>query len=142
MAQYIRAGEDCFIGPQPALSDLKEAGRDGVRTVIDFRIPNEIGHLNSELARDAGLAYVNLPVDRDALSRASVEQLEQALHQHPGPYLLHCATGARAALMLVLVRARQHGWSAQRTFDEAKAMGFPLHGSEAFARFVRENTAA
>jgi len=53
------------------------------------------------------------------------------------PYLLHCATGARAALMLVLVRAREHGWSAQRASDEAEALGFKLQNSEDFADFLR-----
>ncbi len=140
MAQYKQAGEDYVIGPQPTLSDLQEAARNGVHTVIDFRVPKETEHSNSELARDAGLAYVNLPVDRDNLSQESIVQLEQALDRHAGPYLLHCATGTRAALMLVLVRARQHGWSAQRVFDEAEAMGFPLRSSEPFAKFVREST--
>lgn len=140
MAQYKQAGGDYLIGPQPTQSDLQEASRNGVRTVIDFRLPKETEHLNSELARDAGLAYVNLPVDRDDLTRENIRQLELALDRHSGPYLLHCATGTRAALMLVLVRARQHGWSAQRVFDEAEAMGFALRSSELFAAFVRENT--
>lgn len=140
MAQYKQAGEDYFIGPQPTLTDLQEAAQNGVRTVIDFRVSKETEHLNCELARDAGLAYVNLPVDRDDLSHESILHLEQALERHPGPYLLHCATGARAALMLVLVRARQHGWSAERVFDEAEAIGFALRSSEPFAKFVRENT--
>lgn len=140
MTRYNQAGDDHFIGPQPTLADLQEAARNGVRTVIDFRVPKETEHSNSELARDAGLAYVNLPVERDKLSPEGIVQLEEALNRHAGPCLLHCATGARAALMLVLVRARQHGWSAQRAFEEAEALGFPLRSSEPFAKFVRENT--
>ena len=93
MAQYNQAGADYLIGPQPTLSDLQEAARNGVQTVIDFRVPQETAHSNSELAKDAGLAYVNLPVDRDNLSEENIVQLEQALDRHAGPYLLHCATG-------------------------------------------------
>lgn len=140
MVQYKQAGDNILIGPQPTLADLQEAARNGVRSVIDFRLPGETGHANSKLAQDAGLAYVNLPVDRDKLSPASILALEAALEGDGSPYLLHCATGARAALMLVLVRARQNGWSAERIQDEAEALGFSLRSSEQFAKFVRENS--
>ena len=54
-------------------------------------------------------------------------------------YPLHCATGARAAMFLALSRARQNGWTAERTFEEAGKMGYDLKGSPGFARFVTES---
>jgi uncharacterized protein (TIGR01244 family) len=140
MAQYKQVDDDFFIGPQPTRQDLEDARQQGVRTVVDFRLPTETASPNEDLARGAGLEYVNIPVNRAALSTGQIGEFKTAMHQHPGPYLVHCATGARAALMLVLARARQQGWSAQRAFEEADAMGFNLRSSEEFANFVRQST--
>ena len=137
MAQYRQIDDNFVLGPQPTKGDLEEARQQGIKTVIDLRPPTETASPNAEPVREAGLDYVNIPVNRAALSTGQVDELEAALAQHPGPYLVHCATGARAALMLVLVRARQQGWTAQRAFDEAEAMGFNLRNSEEFASFVR-----
>jgi uncharacterized protein (TIGR01244 family) len=140
MAQYKQVDDDFFIGPQPTRQDLDDARQQGVRTVVDFRLPTETASPNADLARDAGLEYVNIPVNRAALSTDQIGEFETAMQQHAGPYLVHCATGARAALMLVLARARQQGWSAQRAFEEAEAMGFNLRISEEFSNFVRQST--
>lgn len=142
MAQYREIDDNFVLGPQPTRGDLEEARQQGIKTVIDLRLPTETARPNAELARDARLDYVNIPVNRAALSTGLIDEFEAAMAQHSGPYLVHCATGARAALMLVLVRARQQGWTAQRTFDEAEAMGFNLRNSEEFANFVRLATGA
>lgn len=140
MGQYRQVDSNVFIGPQPTRQDLEEARQQGVRTVVDFRLPTETASPNVDLATSAGLDYVNIPVDRAALSTDQVGELETAMERHPGPYLVHCATGTRAALMLALARARQQGWSAERTFAEAEAMGFNLRNSAEFANFVRQAT--
>lgn len=142
MTQYKQIEDDIFLGAQPTRQDLEAARRQGVRTVIDLRLPTETATSNAELARDAGIGYVNIPVNRAALSSAQVGEFETAMERHPGPWLVHCATGARAALMLVLARARAQGWTAQRTFEEAQALGFDLRNAPEFAEFVRESTGA
>jgi uncharacterized protein (TIGR01244 family) len=140
MEQYKQVNDDVFLGPQPSGKNIEEAKRQGIRTVVDFRLPSETAAPNDELVKSGGLDYVNIPVDRSALSAARIDELEDALGQYPGPYLMHCATGTRAALMVVLLQARQHGWTAERAFDEAERMGFNLRNSEEFANFVRQAT--
>ena len=54
-----------------------------------------------------------------------------------GPFLIHCATGARAAMLLVLNKAKQNRWTAQRAFDDARAMGFDLEKTSEFANFIK-----
>jgi uncharacterized protein (TIGR01244 family) len=138
MANYRELGDGIFIGPQPTGQDLNEARQQGVRTVIDMRMPSETAIPNADLVRKNGLAYVNIPVNKAALSERQVDEISAALRQNEGPFLVHCATGARAALLLALSRAKQHGWTAERTFSEAEAMGFNLQGSPDFAAFVRQ----
>lgn len=141
MASFKKIGDGLFIGPQPAEQDLREAKQHGIRTVIDLRMPEETATPNADLVGNNGLVYVNVPVSKTALSEPQIDGLEQAMQHTPGPHLLHCATGTRAALLLALARAKHNGWTAERTFDEAQGMGFDLKGLPDFASFVRQVTA-
>ena len=140
MAQYRQIGDNFFIGPQPTEQDLSEAKQQGIRTVIDFRMPAETASSNELLTKSNGLDYANVPVNKGALSEQQIGELEEAMKRHDGPYLLHCATGMRAAMLLALSRAKQNGWSAERTFQEAESMGYNLQSSPDFAAFVRQAT--
>lgn len=140
MAQDKQISDGVFLRPQPSRHDMEEAKRQGIRTVVDALLPSEIAASNAELANSVGLKYVNIPVDRSALSSARIDDFEAAVEHHTGPYLMHCATGTRAALMLALLQTRQHGWSAERTFDEAERMGLSISNSDEFANFVRQAT--
>jgi uncharacterized protein (TIGR01244 family) len=140
MANYKQLGNDILIGPQPTEQDLQEAKQNGIGTVIDLRMPSETATPNADLVKSSGLHYVNIPVNKAALSEQQIDELDAAMKQNEGPYLLHCATGARVALLLALSRARQNGWTAERTFQEAESMGFNLQSSPDFAAFVRQAT--
>ena len=138
MANYKQLEDEIFIGPQPTQQDLTEAKQQGVQTVIDMRMLSETPSPNAELVKNSGLNYVNIPVDKTLLSVQQVDEFDAALKQNHGPVLLHCATGTRAAMLLALSRARQHGWTAERTFQEAKTMGYDLQSSPDFATFVKQ----
>ena len=138
MANYKQFEDGIFIGPQPTQQDLTEAKQQGIHTVIDMRMLSEIASPNAELVKNSGLNYINIPVDKTLLSVQQIDEFDAALKQNHGPVLLHCATGARAAMLLALSRARQHGWTAERTFQEAKTMGYDLQSSPDFATFVKQ----
>jgi uncharacterized protein (TIGR01244 family) len=138
MANYKQFEDNLFIGPQPTDQDLSEAKQHGIRAVIDMRMPSETATTNATLVKNSGLDYVNIPVNKAALSAQQIDEFDVALQRNDGPYLLHCATGTRTAMLLVLSRARQHGWTAERTFREAEAMGYNLQSSPNFAAFVRQ----
>lgn len=141
MANFKQIDEGIFIGSQPAQQNLTEAKQLGIQTVIDLRMPGESKTSNEEMTSNAGLGYVNIPVNKTALAASHIDDLECAMARTPGPHLLHCATGARAALLLSLSRARQQKWTAQQTFQEALSIGFDLQASDDFASFVRAVTA-
>lgn len=136
MSNFRKIDDDIFIGPQPTAQDLQEAKQQGVKTVIDFRMPAETTASNELLTKNAGLGYTNIPVNKADLSSAQIGQLAQVMNSREGPFLLHCATGARAALLLLLNQARQHGWSAEQLFQEAEKIGFDLKTSPEFSKFV------
>lgn len=101
MANFKRIDDGIFIGSQPAQQDLHEAKQLGIQTVIDLRMPGEINTSNEETTSSNGLGYVNIPVNKSALATRQIDELERAIARTPGSHLLHCATGARAALLLM-----------------------------------------
>jgi len=142
MDQFKQLENGMLIGPQPTEGDLRQAKQEGIKTVIDFRMPSEPPTPNAELVARSDLDYVNIPVSKASLSSDQVEELDRALLDKDGPFLLHCASGARAATFLVLSQARQNGWTAQRAFQEARAMGFDLENSPEFANFINATASA
>jgi uncharacterized protein (TIGR01244 family) len=140
MTQFRQIGDDLFIGPQPTEAEIEAAKKLGIKTVVDFRVPTETATSNEALVKRSGLDYVNIPVNKANLMHDQIDELGKALSSKEGPFLLHCATGTRAAMLLALRRARQHGWSAERTFEEARSLGFALEKSAEFSDLVRKTT--
>ncbi len=138
MSQFKPVEDGIFIGPQPTAQDLDDAKQQGIETVIDFRMPSETTTSNETLTKSHGLEYVNIPVDKAGLSANQIGDLDAAMRSKEGPFLLHCATGARAALLLALSRARQNDWTTEQAFAEAKRMGFDLKTSPEFSTFVTQ----
>ena len=66
MSQFKRVEDGIFIAPQLIGKNLQDAGRHGIRTVIDFRLPSELATSNETLTKSQGLAYVNIPAEKAA----------------------------------------------------------------------------
>ena len=79
---------------------------------------------------------MDIPVSKATLSASQISDLDAAMKGKEGPFLLHCATGARVALLLSLSKAKQHDWTTEQVFAEAKRMGFDLKSSPEFSTFV------
>jgi len=140
MHQFKQIEDGLYLGAQPSEQDLDELKRRGVQTVVDFRLPGETPAPRESMVNARGMAYVNIPVNKANLSTDQVDMLVRTMEETPGPYLFHCASGARAAMILALAEARKHHWTAERTFAEARRMGLDLQGMPEFAKFVTEST--
>lgn len=141
MHKFKRLEDSVLLGPQPTEQDLQQAKEHGIKTVIDFRMPGETPAPNADLAAAHGFDYVNIPVSKASLSADQIDALDRVMDEKEGPFLIHCATGARAAMLLCLSKARKEGWDARRTLDEAKNLGYDLAGSPEFASFIESETA-
>lgn len=141
MKQFTKIEDGVYIGAQPTEQDLEDCRKHGIRTVVDFRLPTETVASNAARVQACGMDYASIPVNKASLSASQVEDLSRVMTEKPGPYLFHCATGARAAMLLALAEARKHGWTAERTFEEARTMGFDLKGSPEFSAFIIAMTA-
>jgi uncharacterized protein (TIGR01244 family) len=136
MHQFRKIADGIYIGAQPTEQDLQECKRHGIRTVIDFRLPGETATSNAARVQACGMDYANVPVNKASLSVGQIDDLVKVMKEKPGPFLVHCATGARAAMLLALAEARKHRWTAERAFEEARNMGFDLKASPELSAFV------
>jgi uncharacterized protein (TIGR01244 family) len=138
MTKFRELFPGIWLGPQPANEDLSELEGQGVEAVIDFRMPSETLSSNAELTKRHGFSYINIPLSRDNPDPDAVEELDQALNNQPGPYLLHCGSGIRAITIYLLREAKRQGWSAEQVENEAKERGFDLTGAPGLLRLTRD----
>jgi uncharacterized protein (TIGR01244 family) len=132
--------DDISIAGQPTADELQNARRDGIRTIINLRMPDEKGGPADEerLVESSGAGYVPIPVSPATLDDAAVERFSQALSSENAlPAIVHCQGGGRAGVMTLLHLAIQHGWSLQETFDAGRRLGIgPAEDSPYRAFFV------
>lgn len=138
MQKFMQMGEGVFIGGQPEQEDLLELAKQGVKTVIDFREPAETETSNAQMAKQAHLDYMNIPVNKFTLSDADVTKFRAALNEKQGPFLLHCGSGARAGAMMLMKTAVDNGWSAQHALDMAANMGFDCNAHPEIKAFFMD----
>jgi len=80
MDQFKPLENGMLIGPQPTDGNLRRARQEGVKTVIDFRMPSETSTPNAELVARSRLAYVNIPVNQaSSLSLRMIQNFSSAV---------------------------------------------------------------
>ena len=137
MLQQFKQIEDAvFIGPQPSLDDLLGLREQGVSTVVDLRHPAEIQSSNADLARMAGLDYVNIPIRKATISADDVARYADAMRTKSGKYLVHCGLGPRALLMVLLHQAIEQGWQPETLRARLHEGGLNLQANAEFVEFA------
>ncbi|MCA9292823.1 MAG: hypothetical protein KDA20_03320 [Phycisphaerales bacterium] len=111
------------IAGQPTKETLRSLADSGITTVISCRSDKEMDGLSFDEAdylETLGLNYVHIPMGGDhGYTTEQVEALADALYDHPGAVLIHCASGGRAryAYMAHLVKhtgmSLEDAWAMQ-----------------------------
>ena len=120
--RYARVGDDFFIGGQPSEKALRAMKAEGVTTVINLRMPQEmerIGFAEEKLVQELGMKYVHIPMrggtGEMSYSPATLARFTEAMKSASGKVLLHCTIAWRAS----------HIWAAyliQEGVPEAEAL--------------------
>ena len=126
----------------PTVGRLEELAREGFRSIVNLRAPDEQGEILSpseegEAARRHGLEYVNVPVSPQDMNEATAERFDREVSRLPSPVAIHCASGKRAGLFTFLHIARTEGLSGEAAVAKAETMGFQFASSESKAFFTR-----
>jgi uncharacterized protein (TIGR01244 family) len=108
--------------------DLGEVSRAGFASVVDVRPPAEPGEgLSPDQERqrlaELGVEYAHIPIPQQWVDAQSLEALGDALDQLRTPILVHCESGARAAVLTMIAMGRRNGWSADETLERARGLG-------------------
>jgi uncharacterized protein (TIGR01244 family) len=134
--RFKQLDDNVFLGPQPTEQDLHQTKQRGIKTVIDFRIPIETSTPNAGLAARKGLDNANTPVNKTSLSKDQIDELDRVMHVKNGPFLIHCATGARAAMLVSLSKQRIATGPQSAHLKKPAPWGSTLRTSPEFAAFV------
>ena len=104
LARYVKVGEDVFIGGQPTERALRELKAQGVTTVVNLRMQNEmdrVGFDEKKLVEELGMTYVHLPSrggeGEFAYSPATLRRFTETMQSAQGKVLLLCTIAWRAS---------------------------------------------
>lgn len=114
MSDFRQLSDSFWASPQITVDDVKEAANRGFTLVVNNRPDGESddqteGAAIEAAAKEAGLAYVAIPITHSGFSEAQVAQLEEALAANKGPVLAYCRSGTRSTLLWSLVQASEGG---------------------------------
>jgi uncharacterized protein (TIGR01244 family) len=119
------------LAGQPAAADFATIKAAGVTRVISLRTPAEratLGFDDAAAARDAGLAYADLPIDGSGgFTPEVLDAFSKAMAEGGGDLLLHCGSGARAGQLYAAWLVRERGLSPQEAMQRVAPLGlWPL----------------
>jgi uncharacterized protein (TIGR01244 family) len=127
---FRRLTDDYHVAPQIELSDVAAAAAEGFVLIVNNRPDGEDpdapqGDAVAAAARDAGIAYVAVPVGHGGFSHAQLDALDAARAAHPGKTLAYCRSGTRSAHLWALASARG-GADPDALCDAAAGAGYDL----------------
>lgn len=122
---FGKVNDNYYRGSQPDANDFVELKKLGIKTIIDLR--KDSLDESGELARAAGLQYVNMPLTTKR--PATAEQTEYFLRlvndRSNWPVFVHCKGGRhRTGEMTAIYRITHDGWTAERAYKEMKNYDF------------------
>jgi len=113
-----------YRGAQPTGQGLRYLASIGVKTVIDLREPGTRATAEERLARELGMAYINVPMT--GLTPPTEAELVKILtlleDASSGPVFVHCLRGAdRTGAVIAAYHIDHHHWDNERALEDAKA---------------------
>lgn len=123
MTDFLRPAADLYAAGQPSPQELSALAREGVRTIINLRGPDEqVGFDEASEAERLGMRYVTIPITgAQDLVPETVAHFSHELSdaRAKGPVLIHCGSSNRVGALLALDAGITHGASR----DAALALG-------------------
>lgn len=132
---FHRVEDGVAVGGQPAPDQIPALASDGYRTVVNLRLESEFDAVPvSDAIRQAGLAYVRVPMSAKDPSDAAVDEFLRVTDD-PGifPVYIHCASGNRAAALWMIRRVLREGWQIGLAATEAERAGLKSETLRDFA---------
>jgi len=129
MDQVMKISDQVTVGPQPSEDQLRQLGKQGFKSVVNFRTEGEEDQplspkAEGEMAKAAGMTYLHVPVSTKSMGPQQVDQFRREYPSLPKPVFAHCKSGKRAGAMVMMHMAVEQGMSGEQTLQQAEKMGF------------------
>lgn len=124
----VRVGDDMFVSGQPTAQALRELKAQGVTTVVNLRMPEEMERVKFDEAgtiASLGMQYVRIPMrgtPENPYSPAAVTQLAEVLKNAKGKVLLHCTVAWRASHLWAAYLIRDRGVAVDAALTHTRAI--------------------
>ncbi len=136
---FRKVTDSVWTGGQPTIDQLGKLREEGVKTIINLRVPEEHESAREEAkARELGMAYLNIPVDYDEPKAADVDSFLRATDGQigKGRVFIHCTAAIRVGAFWMMRRELRDGWTHEKAREEAKQIGLRTDG--AWVDFAKE----
>lgn len=109
---------------QPTPEQLGELAKAGYKTILDLRPPMERrGYDEPAAVRQAGLAYVNVPVTLPTLDDETLDRFFATMRTAERPMVLHCASANRVGALYYSYLVLEKGVPEADALKQAEAVG-------------------
>jgi protein tyrosine phosphatase (PTP) superfamily phosphohydrolase (DUF442 family) len=114
-----------YLASQPFPDDLRLAQQGGVKTVVSLRFPDEIDWDEASVAKQSGMAFIDVPFKApETLTDAVFDKTRTLLKDSSQrPLLLHCHSANRVGAIWLAHRVLDDGLSLADAEKEATAVG-------------------
>jgi uncharacterized protein (TIGR01244 family) len=142
MTYVKKVNNDLSIAGQISSEELKQLAIGGFKSVLNLRSPDENGFFHDEKqeAQIVGLEYTNIPLNSQAPNQELTAEAIEAVENLPKPILIHCAGGARAGGIALIVEAIQGSLTYQEIAQKANELSINLEQPH-LKQFLVENFA-
>jgi outer membrane protein assembly factor BamB len=122
---FIHMNKEFCAGAQPRLEHLAMLKAEGVKSIINLRVPTEHRAEEEEAkAKELGLKYFNIPV---VFANPKDEQVDEFLRitddPENRPAFIHCAASIRVGAFWLIRRVVRDGWTFEAALKEAETVG-------------------
>lgn len=122
---FLRIDKQFCTGGQPKLEHLAQLKAEGIKTIINLRVPSEHRAAEEEArAKELGLRYFNIPVAFRAPTDEQVSEFLKITDDPKNrPAFIHCTAAIRVGTFWMIRRVLRDGWSLDKAEEEAKKIG-------------------
>lgn len=125
MKTIRKINEDLAIAGQVTPEQLQQIAKEGFKSVLNLRSPDEEGFRNNEQQQveALGLYYMHVPVKVEAINDELAAQVLQQIDKLVKPSLIHCNNSMRAAGFVLMHIATRQGMRLSEAFKQAEKLG-------------------
>jgi uncharacterized protein (TIGR01244 family) len=123
--QFHRISDRVATGAQPTPAQVTALSDEGFAAIVNLREESEFNDgPQARAARDAGMAFVRIPISSQKPADAAVEKFlaatdDDALY----PVFIYCASANRATALWMIRRVLREGWTLADAEAEAVRAG-------------------